>query len=398
MNTKTIITIFFLAFAQLAFAQKEQILTYEKFDELSKTISDLQMKKTDLKIDGQDISFPKDNFKIFYSDKLGTYSLNMTLNGQQYLVLCEDIDFSKAIGLFTDNETIHVMFPENHLNLQLYGDQGNANTSEINSLQFYTNSDTDREIMFKAVYDLIILMKYDKGIMTPSDGGRDLHKYKTMKPYEFLQQYPNSVLAYEGLLLEEDFNKQKNFYKLLEEKYDVPWYKRKIWEIEDKVSLSKLLKAKNRKYNFGLLPFKHYFQQQDYFANYIHVINQYYYPDESQVLHVQYTVLVTKEKIEAIKKAEDLRQELIQNFDSNSIVKNYNANDIQFARLFEDEDAFLSNQSEANNTVIELDFSKETQYGLVAINENYDYKNIRLSTHTMDYKNETYYTVAISFF
>src|SRR5690606_12187207 len=116
--------------------------------------------------------------------------------------------------------------------------------------------------------------------------------------------------------------------------------------------------------------------------------------DESEVSALQYTVLVTKNKDEALKKAEDVRKELLQNTDSRIITKNVNINDVQFGQLFEDEDASLNNKEVETNVVVEADYSKETRSGLTTVRENetnkdtYNWKKIRVSLHTMEYKKE----------
>lgn len=224
MNAKIIITSLFLLIVQISFAQKGPIITYEWLEEKSKIISELQQNVNGTKLEGEDVIFREENFKVFYTDKLASYSATLIKkDGTELLLLVEDLDFSKAISIREVENQVIVLFPENTIKLQVYGN-GQSTIVNINSntVDFYTNSDTDRKKMFTTLYDLIIFLKADKGIMTTSDGYRDLHKYKTLKPYEFYQKYPKSVLAYEGKLLEADYERQVRFVNSFVKRYGIP--------------------------------------------------------------------------------------------------------------------------------------------------------------------------------
>lgn len=177
-------------------------------------------------------------------------------------------------------------------------------------------------------------------------------------------------------------------------------YYKKVWTFEDDKRIKKLVKAHRRKYNFSLLPFKYYIGNQTFFANYFTAQTSYYYPDESRINSIQYTILVTKDKDEAIKKSEELKEEFLQNIEANLIIKNVDTKGFQFGKLYEDEDSFLNHDKEAKNSVfIEVDFSKETRFGKFVVDKEREiWSKTNASLHTFNYKHETYYTVAICFF
>src|SRR5690606_29250619 len=222
MNAKIIITSLFLLIVQISFAQKKPLLNYEWFEEQSKIISDLQEKKTGLKADGYDITFAKDNFKVYFNDKLASQSYQFKKNDVQLVAIVEDVDFSKAIGLYEDKNIIYAVFPDNSITMQVYG-HDQSNTVKLTSLDFYTNSDADRKKMFTTLYELIAFLKMDKGLMkTNGDWEKHGQEYQKLKPYEFYQKYPNSMLAYKGKFLEEDYDRQIRFANEFIKRYPIP--------------------------------------------------------------------------------------------------------------------------------------------------------------------------------
>ena len=84
-------------------AQKK--ISYEKLDSISAVISQYQSKSENLSYnDGNDsykLSFPKENFKIFFSTGKATKAVNKTKGDDDFLYLTEDIDLTKATEIYT---------------------------------------------------------------------------------------------------------------------------------------------------------------------------------------------------------------------------------------------------------------------------------------------------------
>jgi|GEM_PF-3558311 len=203
MNTaKTIITILLLAITQFAFAQKEPI-PYEWFEEKSEIISGLQMRvglAESKYYSGEYIRFWKDNFNISYSDKLASSYVTMKKGDIELTLLIEGIDFTEATGIAQENNTVYVYFPENSLTLQKYGEE-NA-VEKRTYLDFYATSKDESDKMLSELYDLVTLLKIDKGLMTAQEAKQQHDKWKntietnTESAYaSFLRDFPNSLFS-----------------------------------------------------------------------------------------------------------------------------------------------------------------------------------------------------------
>lgn len=193
-----ILILLFLAVAQFASAQKDPI-PYEWFEEKSKTISDLQQRTGLAKskyFSGEYIRFWENNFEISYSDKLATSYATMKKGDEELTLLIEDIDFVKAIGIIKENNAVYVYFPGNSLTLNKYGKSNSVEKRTY--LDFYTNSKDESDKMFATLYELITLLKIDKGLMTEYEAQNHFREYQKLTPQEFYLKYPMSFLAYEG--------------------------------------------------------------------------------------------------------------------------------------------------------------------------------------------------------
>ncbi len=378
---KYITLLLFFIIGNTAFAQKEPILSYEWFEEKSKTISELQMKKTGLKSDEFDVTFPKDNTKIYYSDKLASCSFNLKKDGQEFVALTEDIDFSKAKGIFEDNNIVYVVFPENSLTMQVYGN-GRVNTAKADAIGFHTNSDADRDKMFSTLYEIISFLKIEKGLIRNNgDWEKHWQEFHKMNPYEFYQKYPQSVLAYEGKLLEEDYNRQAEFLQSFLKKYNkgVKWG----LTIEDALpldeSIKKLYKIKKRKIDKAYLDYKSYFKNATPYASYFNAITEYYFGELSRIKDIDYTILITKDEEEAKQKVEELKKELLNNLDER----------------FQDKKPETDNYGNYK-FLHEVDLTKTTLLGKkLPEHSTYEYHRIQLNINPFNYKNEKWYSVVL---
>lgn len=202
MKSKILI-ILFLAIANMAMAQKEPI-PYEWFEKQSKIISDLQYKAN-----GQNKRvYAKDNVTINYSDQLASWSWRHTVNGIEYLHIAEDIDFSKVIGLANTDNIVHVTFAHNSITEQIYGGKENQ-LLKLSALDFYTNSETDCAEMLFELYHIITELKVNKGLVTRTDMVNQWRDYESLKPYEFYQKYPKSILALKAILIKEELARKE---------------------------------------------------------------------------------------------------------------------------------------------------------------------------------------------
>lgn len=308
----TIITTFFLAMAHFAFAQKEP-MPYEWFEKQSKIISDLQYRTN-----GQNgRTYAKDNFTINYSDKLASWSWRHTVNGKEYLTIAEDLDFNKVIGLdFTDN-IVHVTFADNSITQQIYGGKEDQ-LLKASSLDFYTSSNDDRAKMLSELHHIITELKIDKGLITRTDVVNQWKAYKALKPYEFYQKYPKSILAYEGKLVEEDFHRQVKFVESFGERYGVT-----VMNTFDKPKNEEIMETKYEiNKNYYELPLKRKIEKSNNFVS-----NVVY---SSGLILYKYTILMDKDYNLAKQKYNEIAKELTESLDNGLIREGIKENNMEF--------------------------------------------------------------------
>lgn len=201
MKSKTLI-ILFLAIANMALAQKEPI-PYEWFEEQSKIISDLQYKAN-----GQEIHFSndkiltanfiKDNFSINYSDKLASVSVNFKGNGNEGLIVAENIDLTRVKDLIEDSDGgILLMFPSAEIEWQLYKKEGEPTIEKDKFFYFKAANETDNKKMFATFWSIINRLKIDKGLITVNEVDKQWEDWQNLKIEDFYIKYPKSILAHE---------------------------------------------------------------------------------------------------------------------------------------------------------------------------------------------------------
>lgn len=347
-HTKYIFTILFLAIAQFASAQKKTI-PYEKLESFSNTISDLQIKANGRIIkhsngNKEELAFKKDNFKIWSYNNLVTWSFTTKVNGQSELLgITEEIDLSKAIGLILDNEALYIFFPQD-LNIQVYVDDEVRTISRpVMDLYFNSNSADDKNKMFAYVYELISLLKIEKGLITKSEADNHLKEYRSLNPYEFYQKYPKSVLAYEGKLLEEDYERQVKFINSFAQRYNVPNLgKINVKELKLKIPETKKVFKRRRLYHEqAILKPKDLIDKNPVFVSYVVAYNWKEYRagsirddfDEANIVSgIGYTIAITQNKEEAMEKYNSILKELSSNINNNlaTVSKNQNTFILKF--------------------------------------------------------------------
>lgn len=198
---RTILTILFLTIANLAIAQKEPI-PYEWFEEQSKIISDLQYKANGQEIDFGDnkivtANYIKDNFNINFSDKLASVSVNFKANGNEGIIVVENIDLTSVKYLMKDSsDGTLLMFPSAEIEWQLY--MGGEPTVEKDKFFYFrTANEKDSETMFAAFWHIINRLKVDKGLISVTEVEKQWQDWQNLRVEDFYIKYPKSILAHE---------------------------------------------------------------------------------------------------------------------------------------------------------------------------------------------------------
>ncbi|MGN6421481.1 MAG: hypothetical protein ACTHMC_28460 [Pseudobacter sp.] len=125
------VLIIFILSVSLSWAQE---ISSRSLDSLSALISKNQSRAEGLpyKInenDPQTLSFPKENFRIWYYNKLATHAVRKTSGNKEILEITEDIDLSKAYHLGFHHFYFHgsspvytyrIWFPANEIQTQIY--------------------------------------------------------------------------------------------------------------------------------------------------------------------------------------------------------------------------------------------------------------------------------------
>lgn len=227
MKTK-ILTLLFLAFASFAFAQEEPV-SYEWLEKQSKIISDLQYKANGQEIDFGDnkvvtANYIKDNFSVSFSDKLASVSVNFSANGNEGLIVVENIDLTRVQYLADDNDGVLIWFPVPELEWQLYMG-GEPKVLKDKFFYFKAANEADKKKMFTTFWQIINRLKIDKGLITKNEAEKQWKDWENLAIEDFYIKYPKSILAHE--FNDEALEKVGSKY-YFEEKYSeaLPWLQR----------------------------------------------------------------------------------------------------------------------------------------------------------------------------
>ncbi len=205
--------------ALLCFTQSfAQVVPFETLDSFSTLISQLQ-KQTDGKsykdLNGKvyELSFPKENFKVWSYNRLATKAVYKKEGNKEILTLTENIDFSKATGISVAEDYkgivyIKVDFPKDYLKTQNIENGSVTNTVKESYIQFFCQYgvlvDTADEFLFDKMFDLLYQLaaqlKIEKGLMKEEDMINELADWDDMEMNLFAEKHPNSILAVQARL------------------------------------------------------------------------------------------------------------------------------------------------------------------------------------------------------
>ncbi len=144
-----------------------QRLRYEKVDSLSAIINNLQAKAAGLTYtDGAGaehvLSFPEENFKVYYYNLLGNTSVYKKNGSKETLELTENIDFSKAVSITIQSYVngvarVQVDFPTNIIKTQVFTDGASVEVRNAWVVNLFAAQD-----YMKLYNDLVTLAHYLK--------------------------------------------------------------------------------------------------------------------------------------------------------------------------------------------------------------------------------------------
>jgi TPR repeat protein len=167
-NIKIIIT-----FLLISLSVQAQKAPYEKLEELSTSISNLQNKANGLSYsDGSinyELSFPEENFQVSFSNQLASKIVYKKGVAQELLALTENIDFTKAtevknMALGGLAGTFRVYFPADYLKTSIYENGKLQNTLNENYLEFFFDKKNYKESskLRSLINEMIALLKEEK--------------------------------------------------------------------------------------------------------------------------------------------------------------------------------------------------------------------------------------------
>lgn len=164
---KITIAIIAITFCTIVSAQN---IPYEKLEEFSTSISNLQSKANGLSYsDGSanyEISFPDENFQISFSNQLATNAVYKKLDDREFMELTENIDLSKVISvtiLSTEKNVsqISLTFPANSLKTQIFEEGVLLETKELTTLVLFTNDEPQK--LYGEIIKLCNYLKKEAG-------------------------------------------------------------------------------------------------------------------------------------------------------------------------------------------------------------------------------------------
>jgi hypothetical protein len=202
---------------------KAQDVPYEKLEKFSKEISKLQFDangKTynDGKTD-YEISFPEENFRIFFNNQLATNVVYKKSNNKELMYLTENISLGRVVGftlVIRDNNIIvwKIDFGKFNVTTQIFDNGKLTGTTLSNELILYeyinSNSKASVPSFFNSFPELCNTMKKSIGMITDEAIETENKDWedKYLTSADFVKKYPNSLRTMQVKLTIE--NNKKN--------------------------------------------------------------------------------------------------------------------------------------------------------------------------------------------
>ncbi len=208
-----------------AAAQKAPI-PYERLDSLSRIISNIQVKMNNktVKEDNRDVKvgIPEGNFKIYNYNQQATVAYYK--NG--VLRVHDNIDLTKVDYINQNDGVITLFFPFRSISYQSYKEDGTTfnfgeSTHQVN---FYYESISDGKILLSTIYNLINLIKIDRGLISEKVVRTEWVDWVNLPKDMFYKEYPRSILAWPGRI--ENFG--NDAYKRGEYTEALYWYNKLV--------------------------------------------------------------------------------------------------------------------------------------------------------------------------
>ncbi|HEX8331623.1 MAG TPA: SUMF1/EgtB/PvdO family nonheme iron enzyme [Segetibacter sp.] len=173
MQKTFLILIFLIIFSPLS----AQVFTSEQLQTFSKHISEIQASANGkFALDSREskiymLSFPPENFNIFFSTSLATHAVYKEL-GTEKLIINESIDFSKCTGITTFENSkgnagvVVLTFPTGTVKTKIIQNAALLNSMSSNKVEFYYNKENedDKERLVNLLTELTQMFKTAKGL------------------------------------------------------------------------------------------------------------------------------------------------------------------------------------------------------------------------------------------
>lgn len=172
--------IFLLGFSTITLAQEE--IPFEDFEICSTKISSYQSSANGSfhNDNGSNytLSFPDENFVIYFFNQSASNTVIKKYDKKTITEFTDNIDLAKVNYIELGNNEMHLTFPENFLNTEIYEDGEYIKTNLSDKLILYFDSKENGTIdellnsnKFKLYHDLILMihrLKYKKGTLNES--------------------------------------------------------------------------------------------------------------------------------------------------------------------------------------------------------------------------------------
>jgi hypothetical protein len=222
--TKTPIT-FFLSLL-IIFSMNAQKVPYEKIEELSKTISKLQLGANGQTYnDGTtdyEISFPDENFMVSIGTHLASNVIYKKNGDSEDLELTEDIDLSKLLSakfIHTTGEKLAIFrmqFPKASLNTKKYINGIQMGITKGDYLDLYVMNTDKPWDLYNSMIQMCNMLKAEKKLPNKYNIDELDKKWRetvaifNKKSFEeFIKKYPNTLYQPQALRMMDMFEKQK---------------------------------------------------------------------------------------------------------------------------------------------------------------------------------------------
>ena len=216
-------------------------IRYEDLEKYSKTISEIQFRSQPFYTSADKVTFPEENFKVFFSTKLASLGYYSEDKQGEDLCIQEGIDLTKAKGIFFQKDQDGAEYISIILNtpgiMKVIKNESQRSVKSSNLFFFFKKgSESDKKLLFDNLSQLILLFKNNEAPAMKEKQESELRDWKAVqkqnnyKGYDaFVKKYPGSIFSMEASSRMEEMSPVKDFINAYKAGYNRTKQYQALW-------------------------------------------------------------------------------------------------------------------------------------------------------------------------